>query len=258
MKLDERLSSLDIDMDMELFPYTLTVVAVRRWVIGHSFHLAAWLEARIEHGKAGRDLEDIRAYDDLEALKYSSIELLMASLTLEGSHGEEDQSIEFCRLQSVEEQLTVPVYFERGGSCVPDSWDREILLHDALAAFRTKGEKKKKKDALLYLVIYEAFAVVVGSQPSSLAPSIQALMVDVSMVTTTLILAIDPSKVVSEAARDGSALTVVVSQGPSIIATDYHISDLNVDGVEIQNDNDDMFDSSLLDKPEDHQTSAPK
>ncbi|GJW12028.1 hypothetical protein Tco_1577855 [Tanacetum coccineum] len=27
MKLDDRLASLDIDMDMELFPYTLTVVA---------------------------------------------------------------------------------------------------------------------------------------------------------------------------------------------------------------------------------------
>ncbi|GKB32871.1 hypothetical protein Tco_0872272 [Tanacetum coccineum] len=261
MKLDERLASLDIDLDMELFPYTLTVVASR---LGKAISLEiekgiqSGLEARIKHGKAGRDLKDIRAYDveaeakylvvrdlkdihfplleDLKALKYSSIELLMASLTLEGSHGKEDESIEFCHLQPVKEQLTVPIYYERGGSCVPNLWDREILLRDDLAAFRTRGEKKKKKDAFLDL----------------------ALMVDASMVTTTLIPAIDPSKVVSDAARDGSTLTVVVSQGPSIVAMDYQISDLNVDGVEIQNDDDDMFDSSLLDKPEDHQTSAPK
>ncbi|GKE74417.1 hypothetical protein Tco_1536458 [Tanacetum coccineum] len=71
------------------------------------------LEAGIEHGKAKMDLKDVESYDvevktkylaavtdlenvpfplleDLVALKDSPIELLMASLTLEGGHGEED------------------------------------------------------------------------------------------------------------------------------------------------------------------------
>ncbi|GJW12027.1 hypothetical protein Tco_1577854 [Tanacetum coccineum] len=169
----------------------------------------------------------------------------MASLTLEGSHEEEDRQIEFCLLQPSDQtekgELTVPVYFERGGSCVPNLWDREILLHDALAAFRTRGEKKKKKDALLYLVIYEAFVVAAGSQPSSLAPSIQALMVDASMGLQCY------------SSANGSH-QIMVSEATA----ETMILDLNVDGGEIHNDNDDMLDSSLLENPEDHQTSAPK
>ncbi|GJS97694.1 hypothetical protein Tco_0804662 [Tanacetum coccineum] len=122
------------------------------------------------------------------------------------------------------------VYYERGGSRFPSSLDREILLHDVLAASRVKGENNKK-GASLNLVVVEPFAVVSGLQPSSLALSVQAFTVNAPMMATSLIPAPGPSQVGSEAAGDRFALTVVVSQEAPIVMTDYQISDVNVAGV---------------------------
>ncbi|GKB24060.1 hypothetical protein Tco_0863461, partial [Tanacetum coccineum] len=82
-ELDARIMELNHDMDAELYPHMLTVVARQRWVFGHDFHLAVMkcaqsiecraalgkviymainkgiqegLEAGIEHGKPGRSL----------------------------------------------------------------------------------------------------------------------------------------------------------------------------------------------------------
>ncbi|GKA20474.1 hypothetical protein Tco_0700463 [Tanacetum coccineum] len=87
------------------------------------------LEVGIEHGKAGRSLSEVAAYDSgvgmplplleqLEALKDSSLELLMSALTLEG--------------------------IMRGGSRGPDSISHEILLSEALAASRAHCEQHQK------------------------------------------------------------------------------------------------------------------
>nr|GEU88916.1 hypothetical protein [Tanacetum cinerariifolium] len=131
------------------------------------------LEARIEHDNVGMSLAELEAYDSrvasgyvsavnelenvsfpildqLEALKDSPLELLMSSLTLEGDHGEEDSTPEFCKLQLVSEQVTVPVYYKCSGLRDPDSISHEILLSDALAASHACAEKRKK-GALLSL-----------------------------------------------------------------------------------------------------------
>ncbi|GJU41581.1 hypothetical protein Tco_1194538 [Tanacetum coccineum] len=102
------------------------------------------LEACIEHGRAGRSLAAVEAYDSgveakyvaavhnlenvsfplldqLEALKDSPLELLMSSLTLEGSYIEDDPTPKFRK-----------------------SISHEILLSDALAALRARCEKHKK------------------------------------------------------------------------------------------------------------------
>ncbi|GJV84506.1 WVD2-like protein 7 [Tanacetum coccineum] len=99
------------------------------------------LVAEIKHAKAERTLGEVEAYDfriearyvaavkelenvslplldQLEALMDSPLELLMSS-TLKGSHGEEDSTLEFQRLKFVSEQVTIPVYYERGGSRAP-------------------------------------------------------------------------------------------------------------------------------------------
>ncbi|GKD23609.1 hypothetical protein Tco_1225312, partial [Tanacetum coccineum] len=91
-------------------------------------------EAGIEHGKPGRSLAEIDDYDSgvgaayvaavnefknvsftlleqLEALKDSPFELLMSALTLEGDYVNEDPTPEFRRLQTVFQQVTVPLYF---------------------------------------------------------------------------------------------------------------------------------------------------
>nr|GEW45163.1 hypothetical protein [Tanacetum cinerariifolium] len=193
-ELDACIAELNHDMDAELYPYMLTAVAGRRWVIGHGFRLAVMkraqsiecsaalgkviymdinkgikegLVAGIEHGKTGRSLAEVDAYDSrdgdayvaavnefenvsftlleqLETLKDSLIELLMSALTVEGVHGDGDPTPEFCKLQHVSEQVIVPVYFERGGSRDPDSISHEILLSDALSASRARYEKHKK------------------------------------------------------------------------------------------------------------------
>nr|GFD57026.1 hypothetical protein [Tanacetum cinerariifolium] len=39
-ELDARLNALSIDFDEELYPHMLTVIACRRWVIGHGLRLA--------------------------------------------------------------------------------------------------------------------------------------------------------------------------------------------------------------------------
>ncbi|GKD94691.1 hypothetical protein Tco_1374528, partial [Tanacetum coccineum] len=99
------------------------------------------LKAGIEHGKAGRSLTEVAAYDSgvgaayvtavnefenmplplleqLEALKDSSLELLMSALTMEG--------------------------IMRGGSRGPDSISHKILLSEALAASRARYEQHQK------------------------------------------------------------------------------------------------------------------
>ncbi|GJS74085.1 hypothetical protein Tco_0706926 [Tanacetum coccineum] len=133
------LDALIIDFDEELYPHMLTAIAGRRWVIGHSLRLAVMkcaesteirqafanvvstglakgmsevLKYGLEHGKAGRDLADVEAYDpkannklvkalqDLKELKYPMIdqleklkdalmELIMASLHLKSDTGED-------------------------------------------------------------------------------------------------------------------------------------------------------------------------
>ncbi|GKD73379.1 hypothetical protein Tco_1331661 [Tanacetum coccineum] len=104
---------------------------------------------------------------------------------------------------------------DRGGSRVFDSWDREILLNDALAASRAWCDQKKKKDASLDLVVSEPSTVAAGSQPK--------------VATIALIPAIDPTVT-------SSASTIGVSQEPLIAVTNYHISDLTMDEIEAQHD----------------------
>nr|GFC45354.1 transposase (putative), gypsy type [Tanacetum cinerariifolium] len=92
-EIDARLDALSIDFDEELYPYMLTAIAGRRWVIGRGLRLAMMkcaesLELRhafadvvsvgvakgmseglkhgVEHGHAQRTVESLEAYD-LEA-----------------------------------------------------------------------------------------------------------------------------------------------------------------------------------------------
>nr|GEX55475.1 transposase (putative), gypsy type [Tanacetum cinerariifolium] len=69
------------------------------------------LEAEIEHGKAGKSLAQVEPYD-FEALKDSSLALIMFALTLEG---DVDFNPELCKLQPYLDQVTVPVYSEFDG-----------------------------------------------------------------------------------------------------------------------------------------------
>nr|GEW28531.1 hypothetical protein [Tanacetum cinerariifolium] len=96
-ELDARLDALSVDFDEELYPYMLTAIAGRRWVIGHGLRLAMMkcaesLEMRqayadvvsagvakgmseglkhgVEHGQAQLKVESIEAYDPEAEAKF--------------------------------------------------------------------------------------------------------------------------------------------------------------------------------------------
>ncbi|GKB86401.1 hypothetical protein Tco_0958673 [Tanacetum coccineum] len=74
----------------------------------------------------------------------------------------------------------------------------------------------------------DAFVISNVTPLSSLAPNVDG---------ATSIPDPSPSKLVSEIVADHSTLAVFVSQEPPIAVTDYEISDLNIVGTGVQNDN---------------------
>ncbi|GJS68438.1 hypothetical protein Tco_0683003 [Tanacetum coccineum] len=191
--MDAKLDVLSIDFDEELYPHMLTVIAGRRWVIGHGLRLAVMkcaestelrqvfadvvsagivkgmsegLKHGVEHGEAKLDLAAIEAYDpeadakyvaalqalkdlkfplvdQLEKLKDAPIDLIMASLHLEGDSGE-DAPQWIRELRPSSSQLKIHVYPEVRDPKDPWSIKEEILLEDAIAANISRAEKKKK------------------------------------------------------------------------------------------------------------------
>ncbi|GKE64874.1 hypothetical protein Tco_1519035, partial [Tanacetum coccineum] len=120
----------------------------------------------IEHRKTSRDLVDVEAYDpeandklikalkdlkdleypmvdQLERLKDAPIELIMASLHLEGDTGEDaPQRIRDLRLSF--SQLKILVYPEVRNPKGPWAVKEEIMLEDAIAANINRAKNKKK------------------------------------------------------------------------------------------------------------------
>ncbi|GKD12937.1 hypothetical protein Tco_1197344 [Tanacetum coccineum] len=128
--------------------------------------MSGGLKYGIEHGKAGRDLANIEAYDSeansklvkalqdlkdlkylvvdqLEGLKDAPMELIMASLHLE-SDTEEDAPQWIRDLRPSSSQLKIPVYPEVRDPEDPWAVKEEMLLEDAIAANISRAEKKKK------------------------------------------------------------------------------------------------------------------
>ncbi|GJY01857.1 hypothetical protein Tco_0360009 [Tanacetum coccineum] len=164
----------------------LTAIAGRRWVIRHGFRLAVYkcalsiecrsamgkvismaiikgiqqgLEAGVVHGKAGRSLAQIEAYDpkveekyvatvsefesvsfllldELESLKDLPIALIMSALVLKDDHGNTDVAPEFAPFQPSRDQVVMPIYSESG------SVDSEMLLSDAISAIRQSAKRR--------------------------------------------------------------------------------------------------------------------
>nr|GEW24919.1 hypothetical protein [Tanacetum cinerariifolium] len=152
-ELDARLDALSIDFDEELYPYMLTTIAGRRWVVGHGLRLAMMkcaesLEMRqafvdvvsagvakgmseglkhgVEHGRAQLKVESIEAYDPEAKAKFA------AAL----------QSLK--DLKATLSQLTIPVYPEVRDPRNPWAYKEEMKLSDAIAANITRAKKKKK------------------------------------------------------------------------------------------------------------------
>ncbi|GJS63010.1 hypothetical protein Tco_0677574 [Tanacetum coccineum] len=172
--MDARLDKLSIDFDEEMYPHMLTAIVGRRWLIGHGLRLAVLMcvespeirqafadvvsaglakgfeavmdmEANDKFVKAIQDLKDLKypIVDQLERLKDSPIDLIMAPLHLESDTGEDaPQWIRDLRPSS--SHLKIPIYLE---VCDPkDLWavKEEISLEDAIATNISRAKKKKK------------------------------------------------------------------------------------------------------------------
>nr|GEW66186.1 hypothetical protein [Tanacetum cinerariifolium] len=171
-EMDARLDKLSVDFDEELYPHMLTTIAEIRQAFadvvsaGLAKGMSEGLKYGIKHGKAGRDLADVEAYelesnnklvkslqdlkdlkylmiDQLEKLKDASVDLIMASLYLE-SDTEEDTPQWIYDLRPSSSQLKIPVYPEVRDH--EDLWavKEEMLLEDAIAANISRAKKKKK------------------------------------------------------------------------------------------------------------------
>ncbi|GKE41355.1 hypothetical protein Tco_1468639, partial [Tanacetum coccineum] len=122
--LDARLSKLSYQVDSDIYPHMLTAIVRRRLSIFQQD-----LEARIEHGKARRELGVVTTYDlgvkarykeavgelenislpfldRMESYNNATLECIMEALYLEGSPGDEDQALKIRRLHSVFEHVT--------------------------------------------------------------------------------------------------------------------------------------------------------
>ncbi|GKA86886.1 hypothetical protein Tco_0808597 [Tanacetum coccineum] len=136
-RLLNEVANVSRDMDDDLYPHIFTAIAGRRWVLGHGLRLAVMkctqsakcrsvlgraislaidngiqegMEARIEHGKSGRSLAQVKAYnpevkdryvaavtdfknvsftllDELESLKDSPLASIISALVLKDDQG---------------------------------------------------------------------------------------------------------------------------------------------------------------------------
>ncbi|GKB20083.1 hypothetical protein Tco_0854006 [Tanacetum coccineum] len=166
-KMDARLDALSIDFNKELYPHMLTAIVFANVVSTRiAKEMSEGLKYGIEHGKAGRDLVDVEAYDpeandklvkalqnlkdlnypmvdQLERLKDAPMELIMASLHLEGDT-EEDAPQRIHDLRPSSSKLKIPMYPEVHNPKYPWAVKEEMLLEDAIVANISRVEKKKK------------------------------------------------------------------------------------------------------------------
>nr|GEW38812.1 hypothetical protein [Tanacetum cinerariifolium] len=99
------------------------------------------------------------------SLTYSAIEFLMASLTLEGSHGEEDPSMKFRLVQPTHEHLMIPGYFERRDLILPtlaSLYSLNLFLVDLLS---------HKRQELVVMLVVELTDHFIGHEPRDMTPN---------------------------------------------------------------------------------------
>ncbi|GJY52584.1 hypothetical protein Tco_0443431, partial [Tanacetum coccineum] len=168
-EMDARLDALRVDFDKELYPHMLTVIAGRRWVIGHGLRLAVMkcaestelrqafanvvstkiakgmsegLKYGVEHGKAGLELTTVEAYDPEADNKY--VAALYNLKDLSYPLIDELEQLKDAPLDVIMASLYLKSDTEVRNPRNPWACKDEILLGDAIAANVSGAEKKKK------------------------------------------------------------------------------------------------------------------
>ncbi|GKD55116.1 hypothetical protein Tco_1288503 [Tanacetum coccineum] len=138
-EMDARLDALSIDFDEGLYPYILTVIAGRRWFIGHG--MREGLKYGLEHGKAMLDLAAIEAYNPEAETKY-----------VVALHALKD--FKYPLIDQLDKLRDILVYPEVRDPKDVWAFKEEILLEDDIAANRSHAKNKKK-----YQVVYRTHGV---------------------------------------------------------------------------------------------------
>ncbi|GJQ99645.1 hypothetical protein Tco_0522630 [Tanacetum coccineum] len=71
-KLDADLLETALHLEENFYPHLLTTISGQRWLLTHGLKLADRLSVGIDHGKAGRILEDVVAYNPAAEANYNS------------------------------------------------------------------------------------------------------------------------------------------------------------------------------------------
>nr|GEU80152.1 hypothetical protein [Tanacetum cinerariifolium] len=129
-EMDARMDALSINFDEELYPHMLTAIASMSEGLTHG----------IEHGKAGRDLEVVEAYDPEANSKY--VQALQELKDLNDSG--EDAPNWIRDLRPSTSQLKIHVYPEARDPRNPWAVKEEMLLEEAIAANVSRTKKKKR------------------------------------------------------------------------------------------------------------------
>ncbi|GKD74586.1 hypothetical protein Tco_1332868, partial [Tanacetum coccineum] len=71
-KLDTDLLEMASHLEEKFYPHLLTTISRRRWLLTHGLKLTSELSAGIDHGKEGRSLADVAAYNPATEADFSS------------------------------------------------------------------------------------------------------------------------------------------------------------------------------------------
>ncbi|GKD36045.1 hypothetical protein Tco_1251554, partial [Tanacetum coccineum] len=218
-ELDAQLSEMAIHLDEEFYPRFLTTISGRRWFLSHGLKLDG-LKVGIDHGKAGRDLSAIEAYDpsaeekyvdvvnslgavdfsllsELESKKDSSIVDLMDSLRLEGALAEIPEAED---LQPSPEQLMLPIHRPEDNVIFTETSLSSSLEVVNLRVQRFRDEVKEKRLSLTDVMT--PFVEPLSSKSLTGEASTSAAPITTVLTTFASSAVIPPSSVVSDQVLD--------------------------------------------------------
>ncbi|GJV42456.1 hypothetical protein Tco_1420896 [Tanacetum coccineum] len=249
-KLDARIADVRREIDTDLYPYMLTAIARQRWILGHGIRLAVMkcaqssechftlgkvislainkgiqqgLEAGIEHGKAGRSLAQVETYDPEVENKY------VAAVG-------EFENVSFSLLEELEALKDSPLAFimsaltlEGDADSTPELRKLQPSLDQVTIPVYYESDGSRGFGSISHeMLLSDAIPAIRGrAERRGLGSS-------------------------SGSATDGAAANVP-AQDSSLVVADYQISTLTLtdDFIPVTQPHDDLFDTTVLDKPVD-------
>nr|GEX37295.1 hypothetical protein [Tanacetum cinerariifolium] len=210
-KLDTDLLEMALHLEEKFYPHILTTISGRRWLLNHGLKLAVdGLSAGIDHGKVGRSLADVVAYNPNAKADYNSA---------------------FWWLRKMDLSLLSELKSHKDAS-VEDIMDL-LRLEGPLANVPGMSDLQSHVDQLMLLVHRPEDQVVLGEMSLSFDLSVTHSRVERIREN----LAAKPSALIATTVTTTALLTTFafVSSVPPITIEDYKI--VGTDGQEVAQGN---------------------